>query len=520
MKFPHLSIIPILCLILLFSCNSETAEIKSDEPAESNDRNMFGRGMPRGLILNSDKAEPGYIMYCVPNSALVYLINRKGEVVHQWKGNYGVQGAYLNNDGSVSVNSYDLDFPVFAGGGESGRIEKISWDSKILWDFEYANEEYHHHHDFAVIPNGNILAIAWESKSAEEVLAAGRKPDQIPKAGLWPDKIVEIKPTDKTHGEIVWEWHMWDHMIQNHDPKKRNYGNPSDHPELLDINIGEPLPEPISQDSMDRLHAMGRAWRNRTIDNFGSDIYHINAINYSPELDQIAISSPNLSEIFVIDHSTTSKEAAGHSGGKYGKGGDFLYRWGNAQNYGKGDSTDQKLYHQHDVRWVEPDKPGAGNLTIYNNDVHGRPDSMNYSAIYEIIPPMDSNGNYIRNQNEAFGPQDPSWVYTSPDTVSFWSSFISGAHRMKNGNTFINEGSKGRFFEVTPDGELVWEYWVPYRGEIRKPNGDPIPEMPFTFIQFRSTFIPTDHPAFAGRELAPIDPQPEEFVPSPPPSEE
>lgn len=517
MKIPTSKFIFLFITLIFYCCTPNPIDNKSNDASAEKDRNMFGHGMPRGLILNSENATPGYVMFCVPNSASTYLINRLGEVVHEWKSNYGVQGGYLEDDGSLILNAYDLDFPVFAGGGESGRIQKLNWDSKVLWDYEYANEQEHHHHDFAVMPNGNILAIAWESKSAEEVLAAGRKPDQIPKAGLWPDKIVEIEPRGKMHGNIVWEWHIWDHLIQDHDANKANYGNPGDHPELLDVNLGRPIPPLITQDSMDILQATGRPWRNQTADNRGSDIYHLNAINYNASLDQITFSSPNLSEIFIIDHSTTTAEAAGHTGGRWGKGGDFLYRWGNPQNYGHGDSTDQKLFHQHDVRWIEEGKPGEGELTIYNNDVPEGPDSMNYSAIYQIAPPMDNNGNYILSENKVFGPENPSWVYTSPDTISFYSGFISGAHRMKSGNTFINEGAKGRFFEVTDEGDIVWEYWTTHRGEIRKPNGDPKPVMPMTFIQFRSTFIAEDHPALAGRELNPIDPQPAIFVPPSPP---
>ena len=91
---------------------------------------------------------------------------------------------------------------------------------------------------------------------------------------------------------------------------------------------------------------------------------------------------------------------------------------------------------------------------------------------------------------------------------------------MKNGNTFITEGVSGRMFEVTPQGEIVWEYLSPFRGEIRKPNGDPHPVKPFVYTLFRSTFIPADHPALAGRDLAPLDPQPTAFVLPPPPPEQ
>jgi hypothetical protein len=339
----------------------------------------------------------------------------------------------------------------------------------------------------------------------------------IPKAGLWPDKIVEIKPNGKYGGTVVWEWHIWDHLIQDHDSKKRNFGKPAEHPELLDFNVGEAIPPLISEDSMDILKAQGRIlWKNQTPENTGSDVYHLNAIKYNADLDQIAFSSPGLSEIFIIDHSTTTKEAASHKGGRWGRGGDFLYRWGNPENYKRGDSTDQKLFHQHDIRWIEEGLPGAGNLTIFNNDIHNK-GSLSYSAIYEIAPPKDQKGNYIIEKGKAYGPEKPAWTYVAKDTVSFWSSFISGAHRMSNGNTFINEGAKGRFFEVTKEGKIVWEYLNPYRGELRKPNGDPIPPMPLTYVAFRSTFIPADHPGLANRKLEPMTQQPKVFVMAPPP---
>lgn len=498
--------------------NKDSLDKKAPPPK---DRNMFGLRIPRGLTINSDGLAEGYVMFAVPNSALVYLINRKGEVVHEWKGNYGgpTIAAYLQDDGSLVQNAADPDFPVFAGGGEAGRIQKITWDSKITWDFEYANEEHLHHHDFTVMPNGHILAIAWELKTPDEVTTAGRKSNMIPKAGLWPDEIVEIEPTGERGGKIVWEWHIWNHLIQDYDSKKINYGKPANHPELLDFNVGDTVPPLISQDSMDILHKQGRAWRNQTPENEGSEVYHFNAIKYNADLDQIVFSSPNLSEIFIIDHSTTTREAAGHKGGRWGKGGDFLYRWGNSKNYRHGDSADQKLFGQHDVRWIEKGKPGTGNLTVFNNDIPNV-SHIPYSAVYEISPPIDKKGNYFTEKNGAFGPEKPTWTYVAPDSISFWSAFISGAQRMNNGNTFINEGAKARFFEVTKEGKIVWEYLNPYRGDIHKPNGDPINPIPLTYFEFRSTFIPTDHPGLANRKLEPLNPQPAVFkLPPPPPGD-
>jgi hypothetical protein len=331
------------------------------------------------------------------------------------------------------------------------------------------------------------------------------------------EKIIELEPQGLHGANIVWEWNLRDHLIQDLDENKPNFGNPADHPELLSFNTGDSIPEPISQDSLDALKAMDRGGRNITRFNARSDLYHFNAINYNPELQQIAVSSPELSEILIIDQSTTTEEAASHAGGKSGKGGDFLYRWGNPENYQQGDSTNRRLFYQHDVRWVQPGKPGAGNLTVFNNNVPNGPDTLDYTAVYEIKPPLKADGTYELEADGSYGPDELEWNYVAPDTISFYASFISGAHRMENGHTFINAGPMGRFFEVTPENETVWEYLNPYRGEARKPNGDPDDPMPMTFSTFRASFIPADHPALAGKELTPWDPQPPVYKMPPPP---
>ena len=109
--------------ISVLSCSQNNKDSADNKPALPKDRNMFGLGIPRGLTLSTNGLADGYILFPVPNSASVYLINRKGEVVHEWKGNYGSLAAatYLENDGSIIQNAADPDFPVFAGCGEAGR---------------------------------------------------------------------------------------------------------------------------------------------------------------------------------------------------------------------------------------------------------------------------------------------------------------------------------------------------------------------------------------------------------------
>ncbi|TFG75087.1 MAG: hypothetical protein E4H26_06705 [Flavobacteriales bacterium] len=501
----------VVLLGLLLHCSSDKP--KDEKP----DRDMFGHKVSRGLTITTEGLTPGYAMFSVPNSGSTFLVDRKGQVVHEWKGTYRAHCPYIMDDGSIVVGENDVDYPVFGFGGPYGRLQKISWDGKILWDFELANEKNILHHDFAVKPNGNILAIVYEATSYDDALAMGRAPHLIPLSGPWLERIVEIAPQGMNGGAIVWEWYLKDHLIQDLDENKPNYGNPGDHPELLSFNTGDSIPPAISQDSLDALIAMGKGGRNLTRLNPGSDLFHFNAINYNPDLQQIVLSSPSLSEVFILDQSTTTEEAASHKGGRSDRGGDFLYRWGNPENYQHGDSTNRRLYGQHDVRWIEPGKPGAGNLTVFNNRVPNGPDTLDYTSVYEIKSPLKADGTYELRETGDFGPDELVWNYVAKDTISFYASFISGAHRMENGNTFINAGPMGRFFEVTPENDIVWEYLNPYRGNATKPNGDPEDPMPMTFSTFRSTFVPADHPALRGKELTPWDPQPPVFKLPPPP---
>jgi hypothetical protein len=199
--------------------------------------------------------------------------------------------------------------------------------------------------------------IVWETKSAEEAIAAGRKPELVGDGHMQPDAVLEVKPTGPTSGEIVWEWHAWDHLVQDHDSSKANYGNVAEHPELVDINYGDRAMAAMlnDPDARDRLRGIGylgggrggRGGRGR--DGIRADWTHVNGIDYNAELDQIVLSVHSFSEIWIIDHSTTTEEAAGHTGGRYGKGGDLLYRWGNPQAYASGTPEDQQLFSQHDA---------------------------------------------------------------------------------------------------------------------------------------------------------------------------
>jgi hypothetical protein len=547
--------IGILTLILLctYACKTDQPTINDSpevvEVDSSWTRSITGMLAQRGLVKNSENAFQSYILFNPSASTSTYLMDKKGNIVHEWKSDLNSMQAYLKPNGNIVKMERDPDFPTFAAGGQSGRIREYTWDGEMVWDFRYVNEKYLNHHDIALMPNGNILAISYDAKTQEECLAAGRDPEHVNSAGLWPDKIIEIRPSGPKSGEIVWEWRMWDHLIQDKFPDKSNYGNLAENPRKINFNVFEPHGgPPMTQEQVDGMIKQGMMTSNATVENQGSDITHCNGIYYNESLDQIAVSVPGYSEIFIIDHSTTIAEAASDKGGKYGHGGDLLFRWGNPQNYGMGSPEDRILYFQHDIRWISDGLNGAGNLMVFNNDIPGpkakfpnafaalmtlmqsdpNPDPQisvgdmsNYSAVLEFSPQTTAKGVYALDEGQPF-KADIKWKYTAPNKYSFYSPFVSGAHRIPNGNTMILSGAQGRFFEVDPAGNIVWEYWQPYFDDYKLPDGTASqPTGPFIFGQFRIQSIPKDFTGLNGKELKPINPQPEPFkLPPPPPPTE
>jgi hypothetical protein len=366
----------------------------------------------------------GQILFAPFYSTTTYLIDNTGAINHTWSSSYQpFTSAYWLENGTILR-------PICSSGGG---VQKILWDGTLVWDYRYTVAGCTCHHDIKYLPNGNVLMIVWETKTKNQAIAAGRNPDTIQGNTFTPDKIIEVKQTGPTSGDIVWEWHVWDHLIQDYDSSKENYGVVGDHPELIDINFG---------------------------DSFVGDWLHTNSVDYNPEFDQILIDVHNFNEVWVIDHSTTTEEAAGHTGGNSGKGGDLLYRWGNPLAYDAGTESDQKLFFQHDASWIKPGNPGEGHILVFNNG-NNRP-SGQYSSVDEFAPPVDSNGEYYLEPGSAYGPENYTWSYTANPPTDFYSNVFGGAQRLKDGNTLICDGIAGKFFEVTPEKITVWQWTNPY----------------------------------------------------------
>jgi len=426
-----------------------------------------------GLQICTPDAHPGYTLFGPLGTGTTYLLDLNGRIVHTWESAYPPGNSlYLLDDGDLLRTGNPQGQSVFSGGGQGGIVERISWDGTVEWSFTYSDDDVRLHHDIEPMPDGNILMIAWEYKSEAEAVQAGRNPAVLSAGELWPDHVIEVDPSSDA---IVWEWHLWDHLVQDVDANVDNFGVVADNPQLVDIN----------------------ATRTGGANPGPADWNHVNAIEYNAALDQIVLSSHNQHELWVIDHSTTTAEAAGHTGGNSGRGGDLLYRWGNPSTWdGPGD---QVFEGQHDTQWIPEGLPGAGDLLIFDNG-----NQRGWSAVRQITPPVDADGSYPMTGSE-WGPTEATWEYVADPQDDFYSSNISGAQRLPNGNTLICEGAWGRLFEVTEAGEIVWQYVSPVTNQGILDQGDALPGggNGGGNSVFRATRIDVDHPALQGRDLTP-----------------
>jgi hypothetical protein len=361
------------------------------------------------------------------------LLDMNGKILHEWKSNYALQDKpYLLRDSSVlwpGIDNTDLGQGKFPAGTllsyfVSGRFQIIKWDGTVAWDFPYRSATYIPHHDCYPVYFTNdpkelphVFAVVYSKENSDTI----------------SEKIVEIKPTGKTTGEIVWEWKAWDHKTDNG----------TDNPALLDIKKGW-------------MSAMGKGKTGEgTLALASGEQYkewlHVNYVRFNPVLDQVMVNIKAFSEFVILDHTTTIAEAAGHTGGKYGKGGDILYRWGNPKSYGC--TGTQYFKGQHAACWIpmympgtRKPLPGAGNiLVISNGDQKG----------YEITPDHN-NGVYPRIAGKAYGPEKPLKTFDLPILEINEGTL----QRLPNGNTFVCNGrtsNRGSRYPGIEEYDASWK---------------------------------------------------------------
>jgi len=487
------------------------------------------------------KASPGYTLFSPFRGKNTYLIDMAGNVVHFWPYPEGWSSpgaeavekhARLQKDGTLFRGTINRSIPP----GRGARYHQYDWDGELLWEHVEERPGYNPHHDFLVIWNPKLeqrtlLYLATKQKTHDEVIALGADPSRSQDYASNPDGIVEVD----MDGNVVWEWNISDHVVQDFDSSLPNYGVISESPGKMDINFGE--------------------------GGVGGDWIHANAMDYNETLDHIVVNNSTFSESYVIDHGATF--VPGDPGASIAlaanDAGDFVHRWGNPCVYDSGrcpsvsrdgrtsNHGHQQVFFTHDIQWIAEQEtgtsgslPGEGNMLIFDNGAR-RLDTT-FSSVIEFNPydgPM-KNGVYVPEARAGYGPGPAAstpaigmgagmgmgmgmgggagplvsnqvvWKFQSALPNSFYSQYISSAQRLPNGNTLINSGANGHFFEVTRDGEVVWEYINPVGDRTGDAHGVYKIMTDAVGRTFNSVFkvvrYPLDYPGFDGQDLTPKGP--------------
>lgn len=367
----------------------------------------------------SEDIYDGYTLFAPKNSKITYLVDNQGKVINQWESEYhsGANAELLANGHIIRAASVGYDgnpniHTPFAG----GVIEEFDWDGNLVWQYTYNSDKVLQHHFIDVMPNGNVLMIAYEYFTGDEAIAAGRDPQKLSDGYLTPDHVAEVKKTGPKSGDIVWQWHAFDHLVQDFDKTKANYGVVADHPEKININYTPPGPFPL-----------------------GADWNHSSSASFNEGTNQVVIGVAGFNEVWVIDHNTTTEEAKGPKG-------DLVFRWGNSAAYNV--ESKQNLDSPHNATMQED-----GTITVVN---YGKSKDKFSSIVF--IEPSDS-------------------ITEAKSVVRKYTDgklMFSGFDFLPNGNALI-VGVGGKLIEMTPEGKILWQLFNLDTGTGMLKTGDKVP---------------------------------------------
>jgi len=396
---------------------------------------------PPGTLVTGSGFNPGYVLVAPESDTTTYLIDKKGDVHHHWTSDK-VPGmaVYLLPNGNL-LRAENLS----PGSGQprpcgypGGRVAMYDWHGKLLWHHDINSDTHQQTHDVFPMPNGNVLVDVWEFIDQTDPKMRTNCPPATG-SGLWSGMIVELQPTSDGKAVPVWHWRFWDHLL----PAS---AQPASLPQKLDVNyLGTPLTDM-------------------------TDWIHMNAVAYNDALDQIVVSSRNLNEIYIIEHSSSSEIAAGSTGGRYGRGGDFLYRWGNPAAYGMGSGNPQQFFGQHSPHWLHAHSADAHKILVNNDGYTGSVSSCVSSqgtsnpTSFDLLdaPFNPSAGNYGMEPNQACGPVSAKELAAIP-SGQFQCTFEGSVQLLHDGNLMISSGLTGILYELAPSSgngswEVAWQF--------------------------------------------------------------
>ena len=377
-------------------------------------------------IYEPARAWNGYTVLSPLQTQAVLVIDMNGNVVKRWEG--------LNNSAGGPARVLPGGILISASGArppnqESLELVQQDFDGKVIWQFSH-NEQIktregstiwsaRQHHDWQreSLPAGYYSpesAPVVEGTSTLILTHTNRLQPRVADVMLEDDRLVEVS----WKGDVLWEWVASDHIDElGFAPDARK-----------SIKAAQSFNK--ARGSFDWLHINSAHYvgPNRWFDQ--------GDMRFAP--NNVIISSREASLLAVV-----------------GRDGKIVWRLGPDFSESKELRAIRQIIGQHHAHIIPKGLPGAGNLLVFDNG-----GSSGYGFASPIAP--DGVGAFARSTSRVVEINPVTlelvWSYTNP---RFFSTNISSAQRLPNGNTLITAGAGGRMFEVTTQGAIVWEYMYP-----------------------------------------------------------
>jgi hypothetical protein len=391
-------------------------------------------------IYDPGRAWNGYTVFITPGDQGAVVVDMNGAAVKQWRGYAGGAGgpARVLPGGYVVAGG-----PVRAPHQESNALIQRDWQGNVVWRFDRTEQvatragatiwSARQHHDWQRegFAAGYYSPGATPSIEGGATLVLAHRNVVQPKVAdrrLEDDYLIEVS----WDGEILWEWLASDHIDE------------------------------LGFSAAARAAIRGAPGFNRARDSF--DWLHINSATYVGPNRWHDAGDERFHPANVIISSRQANIVA-----IVARDGSIVWRMGPDYRESEALAAIGQVIGQHHPHIVPQGLPGAGNLLVFDNGGAG-----GYGSANAIGP----NGVGILGRGSSRVLEidpitlEPVWSYAMPgrESFKFFSHYISSAQRLENGNTLITEGADGRIFEITRDGEIVWEYVSPYFTEREAPS--------------------------------------------------
>jgi len=191
----------------------------------------FSQTRTVGTLINTEESLEGYTFFSPFSGRNAYMVDNCGNLINIWEqGTLPGLAAYFEPNGQMLRTYKPEPNGPFTSASNAGGLALVDWENNTTWSYELNSFTELSHHDAVMMPNGNFLMLTWELIFEDELIQNGRNPNEIaPQGFAWGERIIEVRPVGTDDAEIVWEWRIKDHLIQDLDSTVDNFGVVSEH---------------------------------------------------------------------------------------------------------------------------------------------------------------------------------------------------------------------------------------------------------------------------------------------------